>query len=104
MENDGERSIDYYSNVCRNDGGTSVVLSIDIEEGTAPDIGLFNSLIRRSRTIYHYQDYFDLLDYESQIATNELTSNPAIMNKIIVGEQEIKEGKKISWRDVFRNS
>ena len=106
MKNDGELSIDYYANVCRNDGGTSAVMSINIEEGTASDISLYNPspLMRRSQTIYRYQDYFDLIDYESQIATDELTSNPVIMNKIVVGEQEINEGRKIVWRDVFRNS
>ncbi len=104
MQNAGDRSVDYYSNVCRNDGGTSAVSFMVSQEETAPGVNLsgFNTLIRHSQFSYRYVDFFDLLEYESQLATEELTSDPIIMQKITVGEQEIKEGKKISWREVYR--
>ncbi len=108
IENAGDSSIDYYSNICRNYGGTTSeeVPSIAVKDVTAPGINLFNfnTLIRYNRPTYRYIDFSDLVEYERRIATDELTSSPVIMRKIAVGEQEIKEGKKISWREVYRKS
>lgn len=105
LANDGGKSIDYYENICRNpDGGTGYNVSsvAFVEELTAdPNISVEWNVIEK---VYHHEEPLDFLQYESQVATDELTCRPAIMNCILQGESEIAKGKKIRWRDVYRET
>lgn len=104
FNNDPGRTIDYYANICTNDGGTNNTYISDEGLLTGGNVGSLPKvdMYYRGNVFYHYNDLFDMFDYENELATEELTSSPVIMQQIKIGENEIKEGRKVSWRDVYR--
>lgn len=107
LENDRERSIDYYNFICKNDGGTSsasvVTMPIHLEKSVEKESyeNKFKIINNWGKINYIYEDLYDLTD-ESDIATKELESDPEIMQMIELGQKEILENKKVPWRKGFK--
>jgi|LDZT01.1.fsa_nt_gi hypothetical protein len=104
IENDKNRSIDYYNNVCNSDGGTSLVVTepIQLERSTEETYNQKSIKFTNITIQYKYEDLYDF-DDESEKATKELENDPEIMKMIEIGHKEILENKKTSWKSI-RNS
>lgn len=103
LENDRNRTIDYYNFVCKSDGGTSLVDEkiVHLDKSIERELHDYDyKFVNNYRINYIWSDLYDLVD-ENDIATIELENDPKMMEMIELGQKEILENKKIPWKKVL---